>query len=667
MRQPSPHDHNGHAGSARAGTVARLTVLLALALLLAAACTGQEQPDETTGEQSPGEETSGDKTPGSDDGGTEASTTLTTTTAPDVEPPDDAPFRQSPWWPYLSSHIDDDDPRDVVGGPIEITASQTQGAVNWVMPGKRELDPTIFGTADDPKGAEKPAMLLGVPPPARESADGSQRTKQPTPFSDKAKAVEGSLDMTVVDATATDAGVSKDQIDFEATFTAPDGAEYRVVIERPAPHGWFLPTGGGVVTNFIQHGVTGWGTRLMPTEYDDVAVYGPATIFRDGEKIAEDRPAHMMLTEFVRGESYELATDANVDPGARHLHLMIFPFDQFGRHDAVPTGFELPNGKQQPFLHIMYPGVSAEGSMPTFDGQLPDGIQQAGQVPALDPPPEDEPYRQSPWWPYLSAHVDDDDPRDVLGGPLAVQGEQEQGSVNWVLPGKRELDPTIFGTADDPKGTEKPAMLVGAPVPAREPAPDGGQRTKPATPFSDKAEQVQGSVDMTLIDATATDAATTDDRIDFEATFTAPDGAEYRVVIDKAASHGTFIPTGGGVITNFIQHGVTGWGTRLMPTEYDDAALYGAATIFRDGERIAKGRPAHVMVTEFVRGESYELVTDDNVEPGARHLHLMIFPFDRLGNHDAVPTGFELPNGEQQPFLHIMYPGFEWTATGALP
>jgi hypothetical protein len=38
-----------------------------------------------------------------------------------------------------------------------------------------------------------------------------------------------------------------------------------------------------------------------------------------------------------------------------------------------------------------------------------------------------------------------------------------------------------------------------------------------------------------------------------------------------------------------------------------------------------------------------------------------------LGNHDAVPTGFELPNGEQQPFLHIMYPGFEWTATGALP
>ncbi|PSO52035.1 MAG: hypothetical protein BRC31_05530, partial [Actinobacteria bacterium QS_5_72_10] len=142
-----------------------MAVLLALALPLAAACTGEEQPGETTGGQSPGEEASAEETPGSDDGGTEASTTLTTTTAPDVEPPDDAPFRQSPWWPYLSSHIDDDDPRDVVGGPIEISATQTQGAVNWVMPGKRELDPTIFGTADDPKGTEKPAMLLGVPPP----------------------------------------------------------------------------------------------------------------------------------------------------------------------------------------------------------------------------------------------------------------------------------------------------------------------------------------------------------------------------------------------------------------------------------------------------------------------------------------------------------------------
>jgi hypothetical protein len=247
-----------------------------------------------------------------------------------------------------------------------------------------------------------------------------------------------------------------------------------------------------------------------------------------------------------------------------------------------------------------------------------------------------------------------------------VQGEQEQGTVNWVLPGKRRLDPTVFGTADNPKGTEQPAMLVGVPPPAREPAGDGGQRTQQPTPFSDEAEQVEGSVEMTLIDATATDAATTEDRIAFEATFTAPDGADYRVVIDKAASHGTFIPTGGGVITNFIQHGVTGWGTGLMPTEWDDAALYGAATIFRNGEQVAAGRPAHVMVTEFVRGENYRLADDAGVTPAARHLHLMVFPFDRLGNHDAVPTGFELPGGDEQPFLHIMFPGFEWTATGSL-
>ena len=61
--------------------------------------------------------------------------------------------------------------------------------------------------------------------------------------------------MTVVDATATDGATTKDRIDFEAIFMAPDGqGEYRVVVKEAAPHGWFAPTAGGVITNFIQHG-----------------------------------------------------------------------------------------------------------------------------------------------------------------------------------------------------------------------------------------------------------------------------------------------------------------------------------------------------------------------------------------------------------------------------
>lgn len=128
---------------------------------------------------------------------------------------------------------------------------------------------------------------------------------------------------------------------------------------RPTACSYPPPVGS---TNFIQHGVTGWGTRLMPTEWADVAFYGSGTLSRDGEMIAENRPTHMMLTEFVRGEGYTLAVDDEVNPGGRHLHLMMFPFDRFGSPDPVPTGFELPNGEQQPFLHIMYPGFSVEAA-----------------------------------------------------------------------------------------------------------------------------------------------------------------------------------------------------------------------------------------------------------------------------------------------------------------
>lgn len=247
----------------------------------------------------------------------------------------------------------------MLGGPITVEASQGEGTVNWVLPGPRRLDPTIFGTADEPRGAEMPAPMIGVPVAARTSGEGGQVTAMPVPFSDNFKAVSGSLTMTAVDATATDAATTRDRLEMTAEFTSPDGHDYRVEASKVAPHGWFNPTGGGVVTNFIQHGVTAWGTRLMPSEYSDVSWYGVGNVFRDGELIAEGRPMHGMLTEFVRGEGYRLVTDSEVQPGGRHFHLFVFPFDAFGRPDPLPSGFALPNGEDQPFLHIMYPGVEA--------------------------------------------------------------------------------------------------------------------------------------------------------------------------------------------------------------------------------------------------------------------------------------------------------------------
>lgn len=82
----------------------RLALPLAAAALLAAACTGDDRSaGDGAGEQA---ESEGDK--------------AEVTRAPNVQPPDDAPYQESPWWPYLSAHVDDEDPKEVVGGPIEI-------------------------------------------------------------------------------------------------------------------------------------------------------------------------------------------------------------------------------------------------------------------------------------------------------------------------------------------------------------------------------------------------------------------------------------------------------------------------------------------------------------------------------------------------------------------
>lgn len=585
-------------------------------------------------------------------------------------------YMKSPWWPYLSAHINDENPGSVVGGPITVTVTQEDGTANWVFPGPRDLDPTVFGTSEQPQGTEVPPVILGVPETIRVmNEDGTQVTSIPTPFSDSFASTEGaSLSLTAVDATATDGATTNDSVAFEATFEAPDGqGEYRVTVSMAAPHGWFIPTAGGVITNFLQHGVTGWGTRLMPTEYADLAFWGLGDVYKDGELVAEGRLIHGMLTELVRGDDYKLAFDSEVNPDYRHFHLIIPPFTPQGEQSPVPTGFTLPNGMEQPFMHVMFPNVTAEAEAPVFEGELPEALMgPAPEMPMMSPPDQEgtpAPYMQSPWWPYLSAHIDDEDPFSPIapGFALVYQATQSDGVANWILPSPRDLDPVIFGTPGNPMATEEPPMILGMPEMARETRIDGTQMTGPS-PFGDTFATTDGaSMSMTVIDATATDAASTQDRIAFQATFQAPEGqGEYQVVVGMAAPHGWFAPTAGGVATNFIQHGVTKWGTQLMPTEYVDAAFWGMGTIYKDGEVIAENRLVHVMVTELVRGENYELAFDNEVDPSHRHLHVIVPPFTPFGTQDPVTTGFTLPDGIEQPFLHVMFANIEYQG-GMLP
>lgn len=77
---------------------------------------------------------------------------------------------------------------------------------------------------------------------------------------------------------------------------------------------------------------------------------------------------------------------------------------------------------------------------------------------------------------------------------------------------------------------------------------------------------------------------------------------------------------------------------------------------------VADNQVVHVMLSQRVRtpaDEGYELVFSDRVnELSGRQIHVILPPMMVTpdGPQDRpVPTGFTLPNGEEQPFLHIMF------------
>ena len=190
------------------------------------------------------------------------------------------------------------------------------------------MDPAVFGTPEHPLGWENtPFPLVGIPVSMRQQADGAYTiVDHATPFGDWLPVGTGDLKMTLVDATAIDGAKTKDKVNFEATFQAPDKSHtYRVVANMALPHGKFFPTFGGVVTNHLLHGVTGLGTRLMPTEFTYVAFWAKGQLYVDGKLTNDNHLVHMMITEGVRQKG-KLQLEGGVRGTGRVLHLMVPPY-----------------------------------------------------------------------------------------------------------------------------------------------------------------------------------------------------------------------------------------------------------------------------------------------------------------------------------------------------
>jgi len=271
---------------------------------------------------------------------------------------------------FLKAHAGVENPPELLGGPIQVSITQDGGGVFVALPDERELDPHVFGTPEMPRAFAGTPGINGVPPMAR-GAEGGEYTemKKKSPFGD-AHVVMGGANLMIeaTDITAVDGATTQDQVKFQASWQDDAGNTYAVrCCAMMASHGIEFPTFGGVLTNHLLHGFTRLGTALMPTEYSWFAFWGMGQVLKNGEVMAEPRLVHGMLTEYVRTEGYELAHDEEVTPTRQHFHLMVppmMPNPEAGKfdHSAVPTGFELPNGMELPFWHVMFESIDVEAT-----------------------------------------------------------------------------------------------------------------------------------------------------------------------------------------------------------------------------------------------------------------------------------------------------------------
>ena len=274
---------------------------------------------------------------------------------------------------------------------------------------------------------------------------------------------------------------------------------------------------------------------------------------------------------------------------------------------------------------------------------------------------------------------------------LEVRVRQEPGkTAHWVLPGRRQISEYVFGTPENPRTTgqhwvnvaegpvkellEAQTFQVGLPVEQRRTNDDGSEYTitEILTGYSDSARETEGELDVTYVDRqpydTPGEPGDTLDTAEVTARFEDPAGNEYEVVLDHVVKP-PFPPweTGGGVVTGTWLHGVTGTGTPLMPRLFNYAALWGVGALRVNGEVAEEGRVIHFMTTENVRkADSYALALDEEVPLSEderylghpHHTHLFLPPIKATPEGpqvSPVPTEFELPNGENQPFVHYMW------------
>ncbi len=247
-------------------------------------------------------------------------------------------------------------------GNLGEMSTSASGTALWQFPDRRALDPALFGTPALPFNTE----LLPLDNRLI-SDDGAAFTtiRNPAMFSNKIKMTTGDFRMSVVDATAKDGKGSADQVDMEATFVGPNGQNFRVTMNKIIPKGPDHPFFGGVGTNVLMHGGTGIGTPLVAEEFSYITAWGIGDIYIDGELVDSKRVIHIMVSERTRDDDFQVGFGV-AKPDELEIHLAMPPLKGSPTGPVaspVPTGVTLPNGKDQPFIHVnFYGNATLEGN-----------------------------------------------------------------------------------------------------------------------------------------------------------------------------------------------------------------------------------------------------------------------------------------------------------------
>ena len=162
------------------------------------------------------------------------------------------------------------------------------------------------------------------------------------PYSNNVTPISGTFTFT-----AWDKGAVRDSVDGVAEFATPDGARWKLVLDRvqtkDVPH---HPRFGGVILGLYYHGNTAVHTPLVPTINSAVALWAFGHLYKNSALVTDNAMVHVMLLSRTRRDGdFALACWDCSKNKLEELQLQILPGPGEPKFDA-PGGFLFVNWEQ---------------------------------------------------------------------------------------------------------------------------------------------------------------------------------------------------------------------------------------------------------------------------------------------------------------------------------